>query len=178
LKDENEIGNQTYIDENNDDDDLDTFILDKFKQFSGKQNVVQWLDDADNEFTYFCIGRNLRFAAISLLVEGDAKRKYIKNRNAIRSFDDFYEFFLLSFEPSSGTSCSFKSLQTVSNLSTNLTESYQTKLTIEPYQIISPETKMLNVTDLTPMFGSTTIVNPGATKSVGVKPGMNTTTFI
>ncbi|CAF4334200.1 unnamed protein product, partial [Rotaria sordida] len=44
------------------------------------------------------ISRNLYFEAILLLVEGDAKRKYIKNRKQILSFDDFYEFLLLQFD--------------------------------------------------------------------------------
>jgi hypothetical protein len=33
-----------------------------------------------------------------LLIEGDAKRNYIRHRNSIKSFDDFYEFLLTNYD--------------------------------------------------------------------------------
>ncbi|CAF3542136.1 unnamed protein product [Rotaria socialis] len=83
--------------ENEDNDNFDNFILQNFVPFTGKQNVVVWLDETENTFNQLRISRNLRFDAISLLVVGDAKRAYIHNRKSIQCFDDFYEFLLLHF---------------------------------------------------------------------------------
>ncbi|CAF4073245.1 unnamed protein product, partial [Rotaria sordida] len=63
---------QLQIEDNEDEHHFDTFILQHFVPLSGKQSVNQWLDET----------------------ERDAKRFYIKNRNEIRSYDDFYEFLL------------------------------------------------------------------------------------
>ena len=52
-------------------------------------------------FKKFKISRKVRFKAIPLLVQGEAKRKYIKSRNSITSFDDFYEFLLMNYDVSS-----------------------------------------------------------------------------
>ena len=52
-------------------------------------------------FNKFKISRKLRFKAIPLLVQGEAKRKYIKSRNSFTSFDDFYEFLLKNYDVSS-----------------------------------------------------------------------------
>ncbi|CAF3381404.1 unnamed protein product, partial [Rotaria sp. Silwood2] len=62
-------------------------------------------------FPRFKLSRKLRFQAIPLLVQGDAKRKYIKNRHAIKSFDDFYEFILTHFDSSPVTVSNSKSSQ-------------------------------------------------------------------
>ncbi|CAF4452773.1 unnamed protein product, partial [Rotaria magnacalcarata] len=78
--------------------DFDAFISENFAAFSGNQNVHRWLDETEQKFKEFKISRNLRFQAIALLVEGEAKRKYIKVRKEIHSFDDFYEFLLLHFD--------------------------------------------------------------------------------
>ena len=80
--------------------DFDAFILNKFIRFSGKENVILWLDQTERKFNELRIGRNLRFKAISLLIEGAAKRKYLTHRKEIRSFDDFYEFLLSQFDMS------------------------------------------------------------------------------
>ena len=84
-----------------DDNSFDVFVLKNFKPFSGIQKVTQWLDEVENLFSQFKISRSLRYEAIPLLVEGEAKRKYIRNRRAIHTFDDFYEFMLSEFDTTS-----------------------------------------------------------------------------
>ncbi|CAF4368938.1 unnamed protein product [Rotaria sp. Silwood2] len=68
-------------------------------------------EDEDNEtealFNRFRVSRRLRFKAIPLLVQDEAKRKYIRYRRSIISFDNFYEFLLTNFDvtpPVSSTS--------------------------------------------------------------------------
>lgn len=72
--------------------DFDAFILPNFDLFSERENVISWLDNTEAKFNQFHTSRDLRLTAVPLLVEGEAKRKYIRNRHAIKSFDDFYEF--------------------------------------------------------------------------------------
>ena len=55
------------------DNDFEVFILDNFIAFSGKQNVILWLDQIEQKFDELRIGRNLRFKAIPVLIEGAAK---------------------------------------------------------------------------------------------------------
>ncbi|CAF0887155.1 unnamed protein product [Rotaria sp. Silwood1] len=95
--------------ENEEDHQFDSFVLEHFVPFSGKQPVNLWLDETESKFNQFKISRSFRFEAISLLVEGDAKRLYIKNRKAIRSFDDFYEFLLVHFDNNNSSSSTIKS---------------------------------------------------------------------
>nr|ABL86689.1 putative gag protein [Philodina roseola] len=87
-------------DDQNDELNFDSFILSHFTPFSGTENVIEWLDNTDKKFNDHKIPRNLRYIAIPLLVEGEAKRKYIRTRNKIRSFDDFYEFLLIHYDTS------------------------------------------------------------------------------
>ncbi|CAF3197337.1 unnamed protein product [Rotaria sp. Silwood2] len=68
-------------------------------------------EDEDNEtealFNRFRVSRRLRFKVIPLLVQDEAKRKYIRYRRSIISFDNFYEFLLTNFDvtpPVSSTS--------------------------------------------------------------------------
>ncbi|CAF3108166.1 unnamed protein product, partial [Rotaria sp. Silwood2] len=84
--------------DNEDEDEFDSFILNNFNPFSGSEDVIDWLDNIDKKFNLHKISRNLRYIAIPLLVEGDAKRKHIRNRNNIKSFDDFYEFLLINYD--------------------------------------------------------------------------------
>jgi hypothetical protein len=79
-------------------DSFDAFVISNFVTFSGSQDVIRWLDDTEKKFNQYKFSRNLRFDAIPLLLEGEAKRKYIRNRKDIQSFDDFYEFILNTFE--------------------------------------------------------------------------------
>ncbi len=80
--------------DNEDEDTFDSFILDNFSPLSGSEDVIDWLDNTDKKFNLNKISRHLRYTAIPLLVERDAKGKYIRNRDKIKSFDDFYEFLL------------------------------------------------------------------------------------
>ena len=79
-------------------DSFDAFVISNFVTFSGSQDVNRWLDDTDMKLNQYKFSRNQRFDAIPLLLEGEAKRKYIRNRKDIQSFDDFYEFILNTFE--------------------------------------------------------------------------------
>ncbi|CAF1519235.1 unnamed protein product [Rotaria sordida] len=113
----NLIHNQSHqkdhtSDEQEDDNLFDTFICENFVPFSGAEPIDQWLDETDALFHRFKISRKLRFQAIPLLVQGDAKRKYIKNRHAIKSFDDFYEFLLIHFDSTPVTVSTSKPSQT------------------------------------------------------------------
>ncbi|CAF2077804.1 unnamed protein product [Rotaria magnacalcarata] len=83
-----------------DDNTFDSFICENFVPFSGNEPLNQWLDQTDAMFRCFKISRSLRFQAITLLVQGNAKRIYIKNRHSITSFDDFYAFLLDNFDTS------------------------------------------------------------------------------
>ena len=78
-------------------DEFDSFILNNFNPFSGSENVTDWLNNTDKKFKSHKISRNLRSIAVPLLVEGDAKAKYILNRNTIKSYDDLYEFLLINY---------------------------------------------------------------------------------
>lgn len=82
------------------DNSFDVFVLNIFKPFSGTQLVEQWLDETESLFNQYKISRSLRYEAIPLLLEGNAKRKYIRHRHSIQSFDDLYEFLLSEFDTS------------------------------------------------------------------------------
>ena len=86
--DANDTKIRLHLDQDLNDDSFDIFVLQNFVPFSGRQDVNQWLDETENRFNHFHIGRNLRYDAISLLVKGEAKRKYLKFRKEIHSFDD------------------------------------------------------------------------------------------
>ncbi|CAM4825748.1 unnamed protein product [Rotaria magnacalcarata] len=109
------------------------FILRNFVPFSGRQNVVQWLDETENKFKNFRIGRDHTLDAISLLVEGEAERQYIKNRKYINSFDDFYEFLLAQFEivdiKNNSTNCSHQIISNNSNTNIPINQSVESNST-------------------------------------------------
>ena len=94
---------------------FDEFILGNFMPFTGRQNVILWLDETEMKFNRFRIVRNLRYAAIPLLVEGEARYKYMRHRREIHSFDDFYEFLLLQYEVEDNSSNSSKLHQVTDN---------------------------------------------------------------
>ncbi|CAF2163868.1 unnamed protein product [Rotaria magnacalcarata] len=81
-----------------DDDSFESFIRDNFVPFSGKQSLYEWLDQTEDLFNRFKISRQFRYKAIPLLILGDAKRKYIKYRQSITSFDDFYELLMTHYD--------------------------------------------------------------------------------
>ena len=84
--------------DNENEDNFDTFILNNFVPFTGQENVIEWLDVVDKKFNMYKISRSLRYMAIPLLIEGEVKRKYIRNRTNIKSFDGFYEFLLINYD--------------------------------------------------------------------------------
>ncbi|KAF9754379.1 hypothetical protein NGRA_3337, partial [Nosema granulosis] len=131
------------------DDNFDAFILDNFIPFSGKQNVIQWLNETEDNFNRLRIGRQLRFKTISLLVKDEAKRKYLTNRKEIQSFDDFYTFLLSQFDTSNNSICPCKPNKKTTNNSSNLPRSYHMKLADEP---ISNTSDSINLTRQTPVF--------------------------
>lgn len=90
--------NESNKDEQEDETNFDSFILSHFNPFSGTENVIDWLDDTEKKFNSHKVPRSFRYIAIPLLVEGEAKRKYIRMRNRIQSFDDFYEFLLIHYD--------------------------------------------------------------------------------
>lgn len=90
---------------NSDEDDeeiFDQIILNHFVPFSGAENVVCWLQQTEKKFTRFKFSRKQRFLAIPLLLTSDARLKYIKAREQILSFDDFYAYLLTHYEKSVG----------------------------------------------------------------------------
>ena len=58
-----------------DNDDFDILILQHFAAYSGKQNVVSWLDETERKFNHLKVPYSLRLHAVSLLMEGEARRK-------------------------------------------------------------------------------------------------------
>ncbi|CAF5170742.1 unnamed protein product, partial [Rotaria magnacalcarata] len=104
-------GDKNNVDED-EDDPFDTFIRNNFVPFLGIQPIDQWLDETEDLFNRFKVSRKLRYKAIPLLVQGEAKRKYIKHRRSITSFDDFYEFLLTYFDKISSVSVTAKSTPT------------------------------------------------------------------
>ena len=86
--------------ESEDENSFDTFILSNFSPFSGIENVIEWLDLTDEKFNVFKISRKLRYVAIPLLVQGNAKRTYLINQDKIRTYDDFYILLLTQYDTS------------------------------------------------------------------------------
>ena len=172
---ESDTESQSPLDEDMNDSSFDTFILQNFIPFSGHQDVIQWLDETENKFNRFHIARNLRFGAVSLLVEGDAKRKYIKARKDIHSFDDFYEFLLSHFESPTNASFQSKLCQTdVSNMC-DLSSSYPTKSIIKSEQVVSKNSDTLNSSHFPSKVSSTAMDTFGVADVIGDKPVVTST---
>jgi hypothetical protein len=149
-------------------DDFDTFILRNFVRFSGKQNVISWLDETEQKFREFRMGLSLRYKAILLLIEGAAKRAYLTHGKEIRSFDDFYEFLLSQFDMHSidtnQPDCNYRVVNSqLSNLPTPFKPQSTDKST-------STDTNLGDSTELTlqtPALCSTPIVDISATNTLG-----------
>ena len=158
---------QSQSDEDKNDHNFDTFIVNNFVPFSGKQNVILWLDQTESKFKELRMARHLRFKAISLLIEGVAKRKYLAHRKEIKSFDDFYEFLLSQFDMSNldtdHSNCNHRTANQLSNPSTPF----------KPRPIDNSTSTVIHLTDntmltrQTPAFCSTAIVDVGATNPLG-----------
>ena len=159
-----------HLDHDLNDDSFDTFVLQNFVPFSGRQNVNQWLDETENRFNQFHIGRNLRYVAISLLVKGEAKRKYLKFRKEIRFFDAFYEYLLSKFETLDNASFQSKSCQTMVDNSSELLTSYEVKLENESEQFVSNNNKTLNSTCHSSITNPTAMDILGVANTIGEKP--------
>lgn len=170
--------NPSQGEELEDKQDFDAFILEHFVPFSGKQDVVQWLDQTEKEFNRLKISRNLRFASISLLVEGDAKRVYIRRRKDIQSFDDFYELLITHFETNDSCLSQSKSVRSITCTTFNNTSS------TEHTSNSNSKDKSINIsndTDVTrqpPIFHSTAIANLGITNNSSELTGNTSTTSV
>jgi hypothetical protein len=162
--------NETEIEDDNNADSFDNFIFQNFLPYSGRENVISWLHATEDKFNLNHIGRKLRFQAISLLVGGVAKDKYIKHRTEIRSYDDFYEFLLSEFAYTDDSSSPRKFRQTHHNNPSDLTEAGQTKSAIEPNHLNSNSSNLSKSTGLLSSFSSTAKGNLGVTDSVGETP--------
>ena len=110
-------------------------------------------------------------------MEGDAKRKYIKKRKEIRSFDDFYEFLLSEFELSVNLSSQKESREVVTNNPFEPIASSRITVTNDSNQSVSNNNNnnTFNSSGGTPAFSSTAPVNLGDTKMLGKKPVMKST---
>jgi hypothetical protein len=157
--------------DNEDEDEFDSFILNKFHPFSGSENVIDWLDNTDKLFNSNKISRNLRYIAIPLLVEGDAKRKYIRNKNTIKSYDDFYEFLLINYDVIEYNTRRFQ--PNPSSYSSNQNNFTHNLLTHKNISFEDEQKTATNNFDLTdnlpprPILRSTAIVDMGATRLSG-----------
>ncbi|CAF1201881.1 unnamed protein product [Rotaria sordida] len=169
---------QLQIAQNEEEHHFDTFILQHFVPFSGKQSVNQWLDETESKFNQFKISRHLRFESISLLVEGDAKRFYIKNRNEIRSYDDFYEFLLLHFDKNSSNSSQEQSHPTCIINTSNQQTSNNAEQTIDSTEKSTDSYDTTTFTRPSSTQPPTTVVDVGATNIAGEILDHKSTTII
>ena len=167
LRKQDEPDHQSQTDDTKVDDDFDTYVLKNFIPFSGKQNVTQWLDETERKFNESHISRSLRFQAISLLIEGEAKRAYLKHRKEIRSFDDFYEFLLSFFDNASTESHNSNYNQNIANHRSNFSTSVKTKSVDKSTSTILNINDNISFTNHPPIFSSTANVDLGATHIVG-----------
>ena len=158
---------QSQSDEDKNDNNFDTFIVDNFVSFSGKQNVILWLDQTESKFKELRMARHLRFKAIPLLIEGVAKRKYLAHRKEIKSFDDFYEFLLLQFDMSNFDADHSNCNHHTANQLSNLTTTFKPRPTDNSTSAVIHLSDNTKLTRRTPAFCSTAIVDVGATNTLG-----------
>ena len=155
-------------DDNGNDDNFDTFIMDNFVRYTGKQNVILWLDQTEQKFDELRIGRRLRFEAIPLLIEGVAKRKYLTHRRDIRSFDDFYELLLSQFDmPHIDNEQSNCNHRASNNQPSNLMTPFQPRSTDNSTSTdvhLGDSTKLIRQA---PAFCSTAVIDVSATTTLG-----------
>ncbi|CAF1539998.1 unnamed protein product [Rotaria sp. Silwood1] len=155
----------------NNSDEFDSFILNNFKPFSGSEEVTDWLGNTDKKFNLHKIPRKLRYIAIPLLIEGDAKIKYILNRNNIKSFDDFLEFLLTTYDVPEHNTRHFQS--NPSSYPSNQNNFAHNSITHKTISFEDQQKTTTNNFDLTdnsppcPILRSTTIVDMGATRLTG-----------
>ena len=168
--------------ENKDRDNFETFVIDNFVPFSGKQDVILWLDETEQKFKELRIGHSLRFKAIPQLIEGAAKRKYVKHRKDIRSFDDFYEFLLSQFDMSNidtnQSNCNHRADNNQPSSPTTPFKPRSTDNSTSTGVHLSDSTKLIRQT---PVFCSTAIVDVSATNTLGethAKTSVNSSNYL
>jgi hypothetical protein len=138
--------------------------MDNFTPFSGKQNVEQWLNETEQVFTQLKVPRDLRYKSISLLVTGIARRVYIDNRQAIQSFDDFYELILTHFGRKESTAIQLKPANDIPNT-----------LNQQSLHPIVSHVNNTNTLQHPSAFRSTTFVDLGISNSVNEIPPCKST---
>ncbi|CAF1608338.1 unnamed protein product, partial [Didymodactylos carnosus] len=111
------------------DNDFDNFIMQTFEPFNGTQNANEWLSITENKFKQYQLSRSLRFEAIPLLVENQAKRWYINQRRQISSFDDFYELLLQHYNDffSSSAITSYNQTERANTQNKSIQEDHHTR---------------------------------------------------
>ncbi|CAF4292424.1 unnamed protein product, partial [Rotaria magnacalcarata] len=140
-------------------EDFDLFVMQNFIAFSGGQSVIEWIEETEHKFKQLRIGRSLRFAAIFLLVEGEAKMKYLKHREEIRSIEDFYAFLLSHYENFDHASSQSKSCQTITDNSYVLTSSsHQITSTKDSIPVAINNNNPVRSTSQSAMFDSTRVI--------------------
>jgi hypothetical protein len=171
------VYNQPKLDSNDVEDNFDIFILQNFGRFSGKQNVFNWLDETELKFNELKICRQRRFEAIPLLIENEAKRRYLIHRKNIQSFDEFYEFLISQFTTTT------HSVLTQSQL-TMITSSRPKQLSSNNhFEDKQNQTSSQMSNDVYSQYKPSSIdqntgVDFGATNIIGVVPDTNTATVI
>jgi hypothetical protein len=166
--------------DNENEDEFDTFILRHFAPFTGQENVIEWLDMVEKKFNLYKISRSLRYVAIPLLIEGEVRRKYIRNRTDIKSFDDFYEFLLINYDITYNNTPRFE-VNSASHLS-NQSDLIQNSVTHKSISFNDQQKTTMNNFDLTdnlpprPILRSTAIVDMGTTGLSSDEP-VNRSTF-
>ncbi|CAF1281573.1 unnamed protein product [Rotaria magnacalcarata] len=146
-----------------DDNSFESFIRANFVPFSGKQSLYEWLDETEDLFNRFKISCQFRYKAIPLLIQGDAKRKYIKYRRSITSFDDFYEFLMTHYDTIPSVS-----IQTQADLTSESVKSF----TANDKPIVELKTNVTNTTDSSQLLKSpvsfpTNVVDKDTTNTSG-----------
>ena len=161
----------------NSSDEFDSFILQNVEPFSGKGNVSSWLDQTDALFNAHSIGRHARFDSISLLVEGEVKRKYMKNRSKIQNYDDFYEFLLNEYDHSDEKSHSNKTSHTLIHDHVDIFTSIAQKDKSNDSHIDhSDDSTFVNRTNQSLFSNSNIVANNDVTNLVGEKSASKMTT--
>ncbi|CAF3348071.1 unnamed protein product, partial [Rotaria sp. Silwood2] len=163
-------GNSEYdlqSEDDKSDESFDEFILENFIPFTGKQNVLQWLDETETKFNRFHIVRTVRYVAIPLLVEGDARYKYMRHRKKIRSFDDFYEFLLVQYDAEDRSLNAPKSLPVVDSKSCETCTFCQSKSANSIHQSSTNSSSASNVMGQSSIFTSDVTMNIEATNNIG-----------
>ncbi|CAF3845113.1 unnamed protein product [Adineta steineri] len=165
--------------EDEEDNSFDTFIISNFTLFSGQENVIDWLDATEKKFQNFKISRFSRYAAIPLLLEGEAKRTYLPHKNEIKSFDDLYAFLLKTYNIINPTS--HHSELKLSSHSLHPHHNTQNSSTCKSisFEDTHKTNNSLDLTDQSPphpILRSTAIVDLEATSFTGDAPLVRSTT--